>query len=167
MELRTCLKVGREEMRMWVTWLLPACPPLHPCLTSITPCLTPMSLLASLPPPPPFSRGCIVLDLSTRTILAEGLKGSCTASLVTINQSSGQLHAANLGDSGFMVLGKVAGSEVRREGGRGEGGDAGGGRLGGPAPPFPRGEEDEGRSSDVVRTFSLLAVPPPSSLAPP
>lgn len=54
-----------------------------------------------------------VLDLSTRHILAEGLKGSCTASLVTINQSSGQLHAANLGDSGFMVLGKVAGSESK------------------------------------------------------
>lgn len=51
-----------------------------------------------------------VLDSTSRSVIEDGLKGSCTASLLTINQASGQLHAANLGDSGFMVLGPRHGS---------------------------------------------------------
>ncbi|KAG1681171.1 hypothetical protein FOA52_015614 [Chlamydomonas sp. UWO 241] len=51
-----------------------------------------------------------VLETSSHVALVDGgLQGSCTASLLTIN-ASGQLHAANLGDSGFMVLGPPHGS---------------------------------------------------------
>lgn len=63
--------------------------------------------LTSLPPlfPTPFALA--VLHSSSNFVLSQGIKGSCTACILTINQDNGQLHAANLGDSGFMVLGRA------------------------------------------------------------
>lgn len=61
-----------------------------------------------------------MLQSSSRYVVSQGLQGSCTACLLTINQASGQLHAANLGDSGFLVLGRPHPQRVS-EGARGGG----------------------------------------------
>lgn len=50
---------------------------------------------------------------SVEQVQAEGLQGSTTACVLTVDQRTGQLHAANLGDSGFLVLGPAKEVEVR------------------------------------------------------
>eukprot|EP00877_Chromochloris_zofingiensis_P001395 jgi/Chrzof1/11256/Cz05g29190.t1 len=52
-----------------------------------------------------------VLQVSARHVESEGVQGSCTACLLTINKAVGRLHAATLGDSGFFVIGTKPGSD--------------------------------------------------------
>lgn len=47
-----------------------------------------------------------VLQVAARHVESEGVQGSSTACLLTVNLQQGRLHAANLGDSGFFVIGK-------------------------------------------------------------
>ncbi|KAI8470187.1 MAG: Serine/threonine protein phosphatase [Monoraphidium minutum] len=50
-----------------------------------------------------------VLQVAARHVQSEGVMGSSTACLVTINRSAGRLQAATLGDSGMFVIGRQAG----------------------------------------------------------
>jgi len=50
--------------------------------------------------------GRAVLATAARHVESEGVQGSCTACLLTINKSSGKLQSATLGDSGFLIIGK-------------------------------------------------------------
>jgi protein phosphatase PTC7 len=49
------------------------------------------------------------MQTAARHVQSEGLLGSSTLCLLTINLQQGRLAAANLGDSGFMVLGPPLG----------------------------------------------------------
>lgn len=57
-----------------------------------------------------------VLSIAARHVESEGVQGSCTACLLTINKESGKLQSATLGDSGFLVVGRGPGSSVAGEG---------------------------------------------------
>jgi hypothetical protein len=46
-----------------------------------------------------------VLATAARHVESEGVQGSCTACLLTINKDTGRLQAATLGDSGFLIVG--------------------------------------------------------------
>lgn len=56
--------------------------------------------------------GCIllraVLTTAARHVESEGVQGSCTACLLTINKDTGRMQAATLGDSGFLIVGPRA-----------------------------------------------------------
>uniref|UniRef100_A0A7S3VT51 Protein phosphatase n=1 Tax=Dunaliella tertiolecta TaxID=3047 RepID=A0A7S3VT51_DUNTE len=52
-----------------------------------------------------------VMQQSVDYVQAAGLQGSTTACVLTVDQRTGQLHAVNLGDSGFLVLGPAKGVE--------------------------------------------------------
>eukprot|EP00983_Pelagomonas_calceolata_P002101 71233-Pelagomonas_calceolata.AAC.4 len=52
------------------------------------------------------------MQQSVDYVQAAGLQGSTTACVLTVDQRTGQLHAVNLGDSGFLVLGPAKGVEV-------------------------------------------------------
>ncbi|MEW5318281.1 MAG: hypothetical protein WDW38_009514 [Sanguina aurantia] len=54
-----------------------------------------------------------IMQQAARHTTQHGIEGSATACLATINTQQGQLHAANLGDSGFLLLGRSG------DGGRG------------------------------------------------
>jgi protein phosphatase PTC7 len=43
-----------------------------------------------------------------RHVESEGVQGSCTACVLTINKDTGRLQAATLGDSGFLIVGPRA-----------------------------------------------------------
>lgn len=62
-----------------------------------------------------------VLATAARHVESEGVQGSCTACLLTINKDTGRLQAATLGDSGFLIVGPRAPQhgdlEVRSRGG--------------------------------------------------
>ncbi len=62
-----------------------------------------------------------VLHRAEHQVAAAQLQGSATVCVVTINLVTGQLHSANLGDSGFLVFAPTHVS------GRGGGGSKGGG----------------------------------------
>jgi hypothetical protein len=47
-----------------------------------------------------------VLQVSARHVESEGVQGSCTACILTINMELGRMQAATLGDSGFFLIGK-------------------------------------------------------------
>eukprot|EP00878_Enallax_costatus_P008494 GHUV01008879.1.p2 GENE.GHUV01008879.1~~GHUV01008879.1.p2 ORF type:complete len:223 (+),score=47.98 GHUV01008879.1:2147-2815(+) len=47
-----------------------------------------------------------VLATAARHVESEGVQGSCTACLLTINKDSGKLQSATLGDSGFLIIGR-------------------------------------------------------------
>lgn len=49
-----------------------------------------------------------IMQQASRHTTQVGLEGSSTACLATINTNQGQLHAANLGDSGFLLLGPTS-----------------------------------------------------------
>jgi hypothetical protein len=49
-----------------------------------------------------------VLATAARHVESEGVQGSCTACLLTINKDTGRLQAATLGDSGFLIVGPRA-----------------------------------------------------------
>lgn len=51
---------------------------------------------------------CAVLSVAARHVESEGVQGSCTACLLTINKDTGRLQAATLGDSGFLIVGPRA-----------------------------------------------------------
>jgi hypothetical protein len=57
-----------------------------------------------------------VLSIAARHVESEGVQGSCTACLLTINKESGKLQSATLGDSGFLVVGRGPASSVNAEG---------------------------------------------------
>jgi hypothetical protein len=63
------------------------------------------------PPPPP------VLQVAARHVQSEGVMGSSTVCLATINLAVGRLQVATLGDSGIFVIGKRPGGG-RLNGGR-------------------------------------------------
>ena len=46
------------------------------------------------------------MQVADRYVESEGVFGSSTCCLVTINENTGLLQSANVGDSGFMVIGK-------------------------------------------------------------
>lgn len=46
------------------------------------------------------------MKIASRKNESEGLFGSCTCCLLTLNLKSGRLNSANLGDSGFMLIGR-------------------------------------------------------------
>jgi hypothetical protein len=50
-----------------------------------------------------------VLQVSARHVESEGVQGSCTACILTINTQLGRMQAATLGDSGFYLIGKLPG----------------------------------------------------------
>jgi len=54
----------------------------------------------------------LVLSTAARYIQSEGMMGSTTACVLTINTTNGLLHAANLGDSGFLVYGPGNGTDL-------------------------------------------------------
>lgn len=49
-----------------------------------------------------------VLTTAARHVESEGVQGSCTACLLTINKDTGRMQAATLGDSGFLIVGPRA-----------------------------------------------------------
>lgn len=49
-----------------------------------------------------------ILSVAARHVESEGVQGSCTACLLTINKGTGRLQAATLGDSGFLIVGPRA-----------------------------------------------------------
>lgn len=49
-----------------------------------------------------------VLATAARHVESEGVQGSCTACVLTINKDTGRLQAATLGDSGFLIVGPRA-----------------------------------------------------------
>lgn len=49
-----------------------------------------------------------VLSVAARHVESEGVQGSCTACVLTINKDTGRLQAATLGDSGFLIVGPRA-----------------------------------------------------------
>ena len=51
---------------------------------------------------------CAVLATAARHVESEGVQGSCTACILTINRDTGRLQAATLGDSGFLIVGPRA-----------------------------------------------------------
>ncbi len=61
--------------------------------------------------PHPCCLAPTVLQVAARHVESEGMQGSCTVCLLTINKAAGRLHAANLGDSGFFVLGVRPGGD--------------------------------------------------------
>lgn len=67
--------------------------PQHPCPL---PALTAHPLHTAQP---------AVLQRTARNVESEGVLGSSTICLLTINMKQGLLHSANLGDSGFLLLG--------------------------------------------------------------
>jgi hypothetical protein len=56
-----------------------------------------------------------VLSIAARHVESEGVQGSCTACLLTINKESGKLQSATLGDSGFLIVGRGPQSSVNAE----------------------------------------------------
>lgn len=46
-----------------------------------------------------------VLATAARHVESEGVQGSCTACILTVNKDTGRLQAATLGDSGFLIVG--------------------------------------------------------------
>jgi hypothetical protein len=58
---------------------------------------------------------CAVLSIAARHVESEGVQGSCTACLLTINKESGKLQSATLGDSGFLIVGRGPQSSVNAE----------------------------------------------------
>lgn len=46
-----------------------------------------------------------VLCTASRKVESEGVRGSSTCCLLTVNTKQGRLHSANMGDSGFIVIG--------------------------------------------------------------
>lgn len=48
-----------------------------------------------------------MLQAAARHVASEGVDGSCTACLLTVNQATGVLQSANLGDSGFLLVGAL------------------------------------------------------------
>lgn len=65
-----------------------------------------------------------VLATAARHVESEGVQGSCTACILTVNKDTGRLQAATLGDSGFFIVGPRAPMhgdlEVSRGGDRGK-----------------------------------------------
>lgn len=59
-----------------------------------------------------FTLFLAVMQQSVAHVQAMGLQGSTTACVLTVDQRTGQLHAANLGDSGFLVLGPAKDEDV-------------------------------------------------------
>jgi hypothetical protein len=57
-----------------------------------------------------------VLSIAARHVESEGVQGSCTACLLTINKESGKLQSATLGDSGFLIVGRGPQSSVNADG---------------------------------------------------
>lgn len=57
-----------------------------------------------------------VLAIAARHVESEGVQGSCTACILTINKESGKLQSATLGDSGFLIIGQGPASSVDAEG---------------------------------------------------
>jgi len=55
-----------------------------------------------------------VLQVSARHVESEGVQGSCTACLLTINTELGRMQAATLGDSGFFLIGREPGKQQRQ-----------------------------------------------------
>ena len=48
-----------------------------------------------------------VFQAAAKHVAEEGILGSATVCLLTVNSSNGMLHAANLGDAGFIVFGET------------------------------------------------------------
>jgi hypothetical protein len=57
-----------------------------------------------------------VLSIAARHVESEGVQGSCTACILTINKESGKLQSATLGDSGFLIVGRGPQSSVNADG---------------------------------------------------
>lgn len=52
-----------------------------------------------------------VFQYAARHVVSEGVLGSSTVCILTVNMEQGRLQAANLGDSGFVIFGKPQGSD--------------------------------------------------------
>ena len=50
-----------------------------------------------------------VLQFAAKRLRLEGTQGSCTACIVLVDQLQGCLAAANIGDAGFLVIGRRRG----------------------------------------------------------
>ena len=61
--------------------------------------------------PPLLLTVAAVLQVSARHVESEGVQGSCTACLLTINTELGRMQAATLGDSGFFLIGREPGKQ--------------------------------------------------------
>eukprot|EP00879_Flechtneria_rotunda_P023423 GHRR01024775.1.p1 GENE.GHRR01024775.1~~GHRR01024775.1.p1 ORF type:complete len:254 (+),score=63.16 GHRR01024775.1:1144-1905(+) len=53
-----------------------------------------------------------VLATAARHVQSEGIRGSTTACVLTINKDMGKLQSATLGDSGFMIVGRRPGTSM-------------------------------------------------------
>ncbi|KAL4854234.1 putative protein phosphatase 2C 55 [Chlorella vulgaris] len=70
-----------------------------------------------------------VLQFAAKRLRLEGVLGSCTACVVLIDHLQGRLAAANLGDSGFLVIGRRRQERTAAAGGGGGGGGSSRGSL--------------------------------------